>query len=128
MSIKILLADDHEIIRKGLRSIIEKEDDMEIVAETDNIREIPNLVGSTAPDIVVMEIDKPGINSSEEIKKVISIMPGIRLICMSIYATRIMSREILKAGAMGYIVKHRAFEELIKAIRSVFNGRIYVCE
>ena len=128
MSIKILLADDHEIIRKGLRSIIEKENDMEIIAETNNITDIPDLIGSVKPDIVVMEIDKPGINSSEEIKKVISIMPGIRLICMSIYATRIMSREILKAGAMGYIVKHRAFEELVKAIRSVLNGRIYVCE
>jgi DNA-binding NarL/FixJ family response regulator len=125
MSIKILLADDHEIIRTGFRSIIEKEDDMEVVAETSNTLEILDLVRLTRPDVIIMEIDKPGMKSSEEIQKVIGILPEIRLICVSMYATKILSREILKAGAMGYLVKHRAFEELIRAIRSAMNGRVY---
>jgi DNA-binding NarL/FixJ family response regulator len=125
MSIKILLADDHEIVRTGFRSIIEKEDDMEVVAETNDALEILNLVKPTCPDIIIMEIDKPGMKSSEEIQKIIGMLPDIRLICVSMYATRIVSREILKAGAVGYVVKHRAFEELIRAIRCVMNGKVY---
>jgi DNA-binding NarL/FixJ family response regulator len=125
MSIKILVADDHEFIRTGFRSIIEKEGDMKVVAETSNTWEILDLVKLTRPDIVIMEIDKPGMKSSEEIQKVMGILPEMPLICVSVYATRILCREILKAGAMGYLVKHRAFEELVCAIRSAMKGRVY---
>ena len=125
MSIKILLADNHEIIRTGFRSIIEKESDMEVIAESGDIAEMLDLIKLKEPDVVIMEIDKPGMNSSETIQKVMGILPEIKLICVSTYAAKIISRETLKTGAMGYLVKHRAFEELIPAIRSVMAGRTY---
>ncbi len=125
MSIKILLADNHEIIRTGFRSIIEKESDMEVIAESGDIAEMLDLIKLKEPDVVIMEIDKPGMNSSETIQKVMGILPEIKLICVSTYAAKIISRETLKTGAMGYLVKHRAFEELIPAIHSVMAGRTY---
>ncbi|MCX5798339.1 MAG: response regulator transcription factor [Proteobacteria bacterium] len=125
MPIRILLAEDHEIIRTGLRSIIEKEGDMEVVAEMSDTMGIIDLIRFTQPDIVIMGIDKTGTKSTEEIQRVIGIWPEMRLICMSLYATRILSREILKAGAMGYLVKHRAFEELVSAIRCVMAGNVW---
>jgi DNA-binding NarL/FixJ family response regulator len=125
MSIKILLADDHEIIRAGFRSLIEKERDMEVVVETDDIMVMLECVKKDEPDLVIMEVGMHGIRNIDVIREITGMNRKTRFICMSMYATEVMAREVFKAGAMGYLVKHRAFEELIAAIRCVMAGRTY---
>lgn len=125
MSIKILLADDHEIIRAGLRSLIEKENDMEVVAETDDIMVMEEFVEKYEPDLIIMEVGMHGMRNIDVIRKITDITRKTQFICMSMYSTEVMAREVFKAGAMGYLVKHRAFEELIPAIRCVMTGKTY---
>lgn len=125
MSVKILLADDHEIIRAGLRSLIDKEKDMEVVAETDDIMVMEELVKKYEPDLIIMEVGMHGIRNIDVIRKVTNITRKTRFICMSMYPTEVLVREVFKAGAMGFLVKHRAFEELVPAIHCVMTGKAY---
>jgi two-component system, NarL family, response regulator NreC len=127
MFTKVLLADDHEIIRAGLRSLIEKEDDMDVVAEADDITTMVDFVEKEEPDVIIMEIGMHGIRNIDVIRKITGMARKTRFICMSMYATKTLVREVFKAGAMGYLVKHRAFEELVPAIRCVMAGEVYLC-
>jgi DNA-binding NarL/FixJ family response regulator len=125
MSVRILLADDHEIIRAGLRSLIEKENDMEVIAETDDIMIMLEFVKKDEPDLIIMEVGMHGTRNIDVIRKITGMTRKTQFICMSMYATEVLAREVFKAGAMGYLVKHRAFEELISAIRCVMAGKVY---
>ena len=126
MSIKILLADDHKIIREGLRSLIEKQSGMEVVAEADNGRDAVQLAGELRPDVVIMDITMPDLNGIDATKQIIHYAPGVKVIALSVHSDRRFVTGILEAGASGYLLKDCAFEELAAAIRAVVQNKDYL--
>jgi len=125
MSIKILLADDQKFVRDGLRSLLAGEKDMEVVAEAENRREAVAFARQHAPDVVVMGINMPNLNGIDATKKILEENPIIKVIALSVHSTSRFVKEIENAGASGYLVKHRVFEELAKAIRLVVKNKFY---
>jgi len=126
MSIRILLVDDHKIVRDGLRALIEKEDAMEVVGEAQDGRQALKFVGEHAPDVVILDIGMPGLNGIETAGKIAAGHPCTKIIGLSMHSDRRFVSEMLKAGASGYMLKDCAFEELILAIRAVIADQIYL--
>jgi PAS domain S-box-containing protein len=124
MSIKILLADEHQIMRQGLRALLEREPDFEVVAEADGGPTVVRLTHELAPNVVL--IDLSDLSGTELIGQVLSASPGVKIIGLSIYNDRRFVVNILRAGAVGYILKDCAFEEMAKAIRTVQEHKSYL--
>jgi len=126
MSIRIILADDHKIVRNGLRSLIEKEGDMEVVAEAEDGRTAVQLAVQLSPQVVLMDIAMPGLNGIEATRQIIASAPQIKVIALSMHADKRYIMEMLKAGASGYLLKDSAFEELAGAIRTALKNKTYL--
>ena len=126
MSIKVLLVDDHAIIREGLRARLEKEPKMEVVADTDNGRKARDLVRELSPDVVIMDITMPGLNGIEATRQITAESPYVKVIALSIHSKRRYVADMLSAGAAGYILKECLFDELVQAIRAVVAGGQYL--
>ena len=126
MKIKILLADDHKIMREGLKSILEKNSDMFVAGEAGNGIEAVNLAKKLRPDIIVMDINMPDLNGIEATASIINEIPGSRVLALSMYADRGFLIKMLKAGAKGYLLKDCASGELINAIKVILKNRIYI--
>ncbi len=126
MSIRIILADEHQIIRDGLRSLIEKETGIDIVAEAKNGREAVRMTLELKPDIIVMDVAMPELNGIEAAYKIVAGAPQTKIITLSMHADRRFVMEMLKAGASAYLLKNNAFEELIQAVRTVLGNRTYL--
>jgi DNA-binding NarL/FixJ family response regulator len=127
MSIRIIIADDHTIVRNGLRSLIEKELDMEVIAEADNGRNAVRLTLELVPDVVVIDIAMPDLNGIEATRQIIAALPATKVIALSMHADKRYIMEMLKAGASSYILKDSAYEELAIAVRTVLSNRTYIC-
>lgn len=123
---RILLADDHRILRQGLRSLINSEPDFELVGEAEDGRMAVEMTERLQPQVIVMDIGMPGLNGVEATRQICTKMPGVRVIALSAYADRRLIAEILKAGASGYLLKEAAFEELGEAIRTAAAKRVYL--
>ncbi|MCK5173358.1 MAG: response regulator transcription factor [Planctomycetes bacterium] len=126
MSIRIILADDHKIIRDGLRSLLEKEDDIQIIAQADDGRKTIELVTELTPDVVIMDIGMPGLNGIEATRHIAHEFPKVKTIALSMHSDKRFVTEMLKAGASGYLLKNCAFEELATSIRTVVDGKTYL--
>jgi DNA-binding NarL/FixJ family response regulator len=126
MSIKILLTDDHAIIRQGLRSLLEKQPDIEVVAEAEDGRQAFELVRKLLPDIVVMDVSMPNLNGIEATRHIHREFPAVKVIALSMHSNRRFVGDMLKAGAAGYILKEGLFDELVQAIHAIENGDIYL--
>ncbi len=126
MSVRILLADDHTIIRQGLHSLLEKEADMEVVGEAEDGRKALQLVRQLVPDIVVMDITMPHLNGVDATHEIVSEFPQIKVIALSIHSHKRFVAGMLKAGASGYILKKCVFDEFVQAIRTVASGGTYL--
>lgn len=126
MSIKILLADDHAIMRQGLRSLIEKQPDMEVVGEAEDGRKAIELVRELVPDIVIMDITMPDLNGVEATRKITGELPKVKVIALSINSNRRFVTDMLGAGAAGYVLKECLFDELVQAIQAVAAGHSYL--
>ena len=126
MSVKILLADDHKITRQGLRSLLEKESDMEVVAEAEEGRTAVRLVRELLPDVVVMDVSMPDLNGMEATHQIVAEHPNVKVIALSIHSDNLFVSEMLKSGASGYLLKDCAFEELARAIHVVVDGKTYL--
>ena len=126
MSIRILLADDHKITRQGLRSLIDKQSDMEVVAEAEDGRTAVSLVGELLPDVVIMDVSMPDLNGMEATRQIIGAFSGVKIIALSMHSDELFVIEMLKSGALGYLLKDCAFEELERAIRAVVDGQTYL--
>ena len=126
MSIRILLADDHQIIRDGLRSLIEKEDGMEVAGEAENGRVALKLARKLEPDIIVMDITMPDLNGIDATRQILKEFPSINIIAFSMHCNRQFVVEMFKAGVSGFIPKDCAFEELALAIRNVSCKKVYL--
>jgi len=126
MSIRVLLADDHGIIRQGLRSLLEKRPDVEVVGEADDGYRALELVRQLQPDIAVMDITMPNLNGVDATRKIVDEFANVRVIALSIHSNRRFVSDMLRAGASGYILKECLFDELVQAIRAVAAGSIYL--
>jgi DNA-binding NarL/FixJ family response regulator len=126
MSIKIILADDHKIIREGLKALLEKNPGMEVVEEAQDGLTTVRLAKKLLPDIVIMDIGMPDMNGIDATRQIISETKGIRVIALSMHSDRRFVLQMLKAGASGYLLKDSAFEELELAIQTVISGQPYL--
>lgn len=126
MSIKILVADDHGIVRQGLHSLLEKEPDMEVVGEAEDGRETLQLVRELVPDIVVMDVSMPNLGGIGATHRIVHEWPGVKVIALSIHSNRQFVIDMLQAGAVGYILKECLFDEFVQAIRTVVAGGKYL--
>jgi len=126
MSIRILLADDHKIVRDGLRALIEKQSGMEVIAEAGDGRSTVQMVQELLPNLVIMDIAMPDMNGIEATRQITATAPNIKIVALSMHSDKRFVAEMLKAGASGYLLKDCAFEELDNAIRAVIANRIYL--
>ena len=126
MNTKILLADDHKIIRDGLRALLEKEPDMEVVGEAQDGITTVRLAKKFLPNIVIMDIGMPDMNGIDATRQIISETQGVKVIALSMHSDRRFVLQMLKAGASGYLLKDSAFEELASAIKTVMAGQPYL--
>lgn len=126
MSIGVLLVDDHAIIREGLRSLLEKQPDMEVLADTDEGRKAVELVRELLPDVVIMDVTMAGLNGIEATRLITSEFPEVKVIALSIHSQRRFIADMLSAGAAGYILKECLFDELVQAIQAVAAGGRYL--
>jgi DNA-binding NarL/FixJ family response regulator len=123
---KILLADDHKITRQGLRSLLEKEPDMEVVAEAEEGRTAVRLANELKPDVVIMDVTMPDLNGMEATRQIVGRLSAVKVIALSMHSDALFVTEMLKSGVRGYLLKDCAFEELAGAIRSVVEGKTYL--
>ncbi|MGD0596735.1 MAG: response regulator transcription factor [Sedimentisphaerales bacterium] len=126
MPTRVLLVDDHAIIRQGLSSLLEKESDIEVVGSVENGREAVDIARELAPDLVIMDISMPNLNGIDATRKIIGEMGNVKVIALSIHSSQHFVAEMLKAGASGYILKECLFDELVEAIKTVLNGGTYL--
>jgi DNA-binding NarL/FixJ family response regulator len=126
VAVKILLADDHQILRQGLRTLLEKEEGIQVVAEAPDGRTAVRLAKELAPDMVIMDIGMPDLNGIEATRQIAMEAPGVKIIGLSMFADRRFVVNMLKAGAAGYLLKDCAFEELGRAIWAVMANKIYL--
>lgn len=124
--IRVLLADDHRMVRQGFRRILQGEDDMEVVGEAGNGREAVEMARAMKPDVVVMDVTMPELNGIEATRRIREISPFIRVVALSVHRDGIYVREIVRAGAEGYILKESGDTELISAVRAVAEGNSYL--
>lgn len=124
--IRLLLADDHTLVRAGLRSLLEQLEDVEVVGEAADGHETVRLVAVHRPDVVLLDIAMPGLNGLDAAARIAQDFPAVKVIMLSMYATREYVRRALRAGALGYVLKDAAVPELEVALRAVVRGDIYL--
>jgi DNA-binding NarL/FixJ family response regulator len=127
MTIRVLIADDHRMLRDALRTMLEKEPDVEVVGEAGDGRATLELARELQPDIVVLDIAMPDLNGVEASARLRARNPGVGVVALSAYSDKRFILEMLKAGASGYVVKAAAGTELLRAIRAVAKGQSYLC-
>lgn len=126
MSIRVLLVDDHKILREGLRALLEKQPDMEVIAEAENGLMALRLVQEMLPNVVIMDVAMPDLNGIEATHQVIAKAPGTKVVALSMYSDKRFVMQMLAAGASAYLPKDCAFEEVAQAIHAVVAGRTYL--
>src|SRR5688500_13376708 len=123
---KVLIADDHRIVREGLRSLLEDQPDLEVVAEADNGRQALEMAAEHEPDVVVMDVAMPQLNGIEATRRLMNDQPDTKVVALSMHSDRRYVAEALKAGAAAYLLKDGAFDELVAAIRAVIAKKVYL--
>lgn len=124
--ITLVLADDHTMVRSGLRMLLEAQSDMRIVGEAENGAEAVRLVMSLKPDVVLMDVQMPDMNGIEATREIKKIMPETAVLALTIYEDDQYFFEMLKAGASGYVPKRAALDDLVNAIRTVARGDVFL--
>jgi DNA-binding NarL/FixJ family response regulator len=126
LSIRIILADDHQIMRDGLRSLLEKQPGMEVVGEAVNGREAVQLAQRSKPDVVIMDINMPVLGGVEATSQITAALPEVKVIALSVHSEIRVVVTILQAGASGFLPKDCPFEELAHAINTVVGNHTYL--
>jgi two-component system response regulator NreC len=127
VDIRIIIADDHQIVRQGLRVLIEKEPDMQVVGEAEDGETTVSLTKKLHPHVVLMDIKMPDLSGIEATRQILSELPDVKIIALSMFPDQRFVMNMLKSGARGYLLKDSAFEELAQAIRLVMDNKTYLC-
>lgn len=125
-TIRILLADDHDVVRAGIRGVLERIPGVEIVGEADNGRTLIELARQLTPNLVLTDIAMPDLNGLEATRQIVGLEAGIRVIVLSMHSSRQFVSEVLKAGASGYILKNTASREVPLAVSAAMDGKVYL--
>jgi len=120
--IKLLIADDHAVVREGTRQILERETDLTVVAEACNGEEAIKLAGTSRPDVAIIDISMPNVDGIEATKQIKTLYPGIAVLILTAYDDEQFVFSLLEAGAAGYLLKSVRGQEVVEAIRQVYNG------
>lgn len=126
MSIKVLLADDHKIVREGFRKLLDQEVGIEVIGEADTGRRTVELAQELAPDVIVMDITMPDLNGIDATHQIRKKVPNARVLCLSMHSDKRFVLAVLRAGASGYLLKDCPFEELSRAIHAVARNEVYL--
>lgn len=124
--LRIFLADDHAVVRAGLKSMVSAEPDMEVVGEATNGREALDRIAFAAPDIAILDVTMPELNGAEVSRLLRQAHSRVRVLALTVHEDRGYLRQLLQAGASGYVLKRAAGDELIRAIRAVASGETYI--
>jgi DNA-binding NarL/FixJ family response regulator len=127
MTIRILLADDHKIVFDSLRSLIDRQPDMEVVGGAEDGRLAVSQVQELRPDVVIMDVTMPNLNGIEATRQITSQYPETKVVALSMHSDKQFVTGILSAGASGYLTKNCSFDELVKAVRLVAENKKYLC-
>jgi DNA-binding NarL/FixJ family response regulator len=127
MPARILLVDDHQVLREGLRSLLEKQPDLEVVGDAGDGRRALQLVRDLRPDIVIMDVNMPQMDGIDATRLITRDYPGTRVLALSMYLRKTFVSEMFKGGASGYLLKESAFAEIVEAIQTILAGQKYVC-
>lgn len=124
--IRVMLVDDHAVVRMGFRMLLEGSDDIKVLGEADSGEDAVRQFAGIKPDVIVMDISMPGIGGLEAIDRILAKDPNMRILALSAHEDVMHARRVLKAGAVGYLTKRSAAEELMRAIRVVHKGKTYL--
>lgn len=127
MRIRVFICDDHKIFREGLRNLLDKEGDIEVIGEAGDGIAAVREIGRLSPHVVVMDISMPNLNGVEATRQILARNPAVKIIALSIHSDRRFISRMMKSGASGYVLKECAFEELAQGIRIVITNRSYLC-
>ena len=127
MTIRILLADDHKIVFDSLRSLLDKQPDMQVVGGAEDGRLAVAQVHELKPDVVIMDVTMPNLNGIEATRQITSQYPETKVVALSMHSDKQFVTGILSAGASGYLTKNCSFDELVKAVRLVAENKKYLC-
>ena len=126
MPIRVLIVDDHQMMRQGLQALVDRESDMEVTGTADNGRTAVKMVSEHQPDVVVMDVEMHDLNGIQATRQIRSEHPDVLVLALSVHAERQFVTGMLAAGAMGYILKLNAFEELVDAIHTIVKQKVYL--
>jgi two-component system, NarL family, response regulator NreC len=126
MSIRIIIADDHTIVRHGLTKLLQQEKDVEIVAQAQNGHSTLELARELSPDVIVMDVGMPDLNGIDATQQILRENPNIKILALSMHSGRKFVVAMLKAGASGYLLKDCALEELTTALQTIMSGKVYL--
>jgi two-component system invasion response regulator UvrY len=124
--IKVAIVDDHELVRTGIIRILSDMSDMEVIAEASSGEEAVQVVRQRQPDVVLMDVNMPGIGGFEATRKLVQMFPGLKVIVVTIHVDDPFPSRMLQAGALGYLTKGCGVDEIVTAIREVYAGRRYI--
>jgi two-component system NarL family response regulator len=127
MTVRILLVDDHKMFRQALCNLLQSEVDLQVVGQSGDGLEVLNLARATAPDLVCMDINLPGLSGVAATRDLLALFPKLKVVALSAHFEKRHVQDMLNAGALGYVTKTEASDELLHAIRSVCQGRRYLC-
>lgn len=125
-STKVMLVDDHAVVRMGFRLLLDGSPDIQVVAEAESGEDAVRRYAEVKPDVVVLDLSMPGIGGLEALSRILAREPGARVLVLTAHEDVMHAKRVLKAGALGYLSKRSAAEELIRAIRQVHGGRTYL--
>lgn len=128
MPIRVLLADDHAVVCEGLKLILGKQKDIEVVGATGSGREAVKMALIHHPDVIVMDICMPELNGIDAACRILNVNPSIQIVFLSMYATKEYVYQAMKVGALGYVLKESAGDDVVKAIRSVHSGQRFLSQ
>jgi DNA-binding NarL/FixJ family response regulator len=126
MKIRLLLADDHQLMREGLKALIDKEEDMELVGEAENGFDTVTMARKTNPHVIGMDVAMPDLNGIEATRRILEVNPNIKIVALSGHLNKEFVRQMLDAGASAYVLKTRAYEEFSRAVHEAMANRKFL--
>jgi DNA-binding NarL/FixJ family response regulator len=126
MTTRIIIADDHRIMREGLASMLRSEPELDVIAQAGDGAEVVRLARELQPDMVITDISMPGLNGIEAMRGILEEAPGVKILCLSVHDEKRLVSAVMDAGAAGYLLKDCAFEELLRAVRAVISNKVYI--